>query len=164
MRLLILLSVTLLAACGDEPTPEEQGAEAARKMALVEKGNSALPPAEQVLPEPILYPDIERHSLAGSACNFAPGTSFATRVIAKPLDAYVKIGGEIVRFAADSGGLQLPLGTWSRYLSGTHELRLQLAEEGESVEGEGEYHGTVTLLDEHGRIVYEGSGLARCGG
>jgi len=160
-----LLLLALLAGCADEPTPEEQAAQAARELALVEKGNSALPPPEQVLPEPILYPDIERYDLAGAGCNFAPGTSFATRVIARPVDAYMKIDGEMVRFGADSGASELPLGTRSRYLGRTHELRLQLVEEEGAEEGEGaDYLGTVTLLDGNGRLVYEGSGLARCNG
>jgi len=160
-----LLLLALIGGCGDEPTPEDQAAKAARELALVKKGNAALPPPEQILPEPILYPDIERHDLSGAGCNFAPGTSFATRVIARPVDAYMKIDGEIVRFAADSGATELPLGTRSRYLGRTHELRLQLGESDSETSGEtDDYLGTVTLVDRNGRLVYEGSGLARCNG
>lgn len=164
----LLLAAALLAGCSDEPTPEERAAEAARELALVEKGNSALPPPEEISLEPISYADIERHGLSGVGCNFAPGTSFATRVIARRLDAYMKVNGDIVRLAADSGASELPAGTRSRYLGRTHELRLRMSQEGDGKSsGSGaatDYQGTVTVLDEYGRLVYEGTGLARCDG
>jgi len=160
----LLLALTFLAGCSDEQTPAEQAAETARKNALVEQGNAALPPPEPVIPEPITYPDIEEHDLSGAGCNFAPGTSFATRVIAHPEDAFVKVDGEIMRLAADPGASELPLGARSRYLGRTHELRLQLGGEGEQSGSETvDYEGTVTLLDRHGRLVYQGSGFAQCG-
>ncbi len=163
-KILPLLSLAILSACAEEPSPEEQAVEAATRNALVEKGNATLPPLELVEPQPIQYPDIERHDLFGAGCNFAPGTSVGTRVIARPVDAYMKIDGEMVRFAADSGARELPLGTRSRYLGRAHELQLELSGEGTQSGSETvDYQGIVTLRDEHGRIVYRASGLAQCG-
>jgi hypothetical protein len=159
-----LLPALVLAACADEPTPQEKAAADQRAIALVEKGNATQPLLEPVAPEPILYPDIEQHDLAGANCNFAPGTSIATRVIARPDDAFMKIDGEIVRFGADSGSAELPLGTRSRYLGREHELQLRLTGEGESSGTQTtDYQGTVTLRDAYGRVTYEATGLARCG-
>jgi hypothetical protein len=163
----LLLAVALLAGCGDVPTPEEQAAEAARRIALVEKGNSALPPLEEVYLEPISYADVERHNLTGAGCNFAPGNSFGTRVVARPVDAHMKIGEDVIRLAADAGASELPAGARSRYLSGTHEMRLEVSGEGKPSAGGSDkvdYLGTVTLVDEHGRLVYQASGLAQCAG
>lgn len=183
-RLLIVAGAALaLAACGDEVSPEEQAQADERDVALVEQANRAMPPLELVTPEPLLLPDIERYDLLGEACNYAPGTSLGARVIAREADAFMKIDGEIERFAADPGSRELPARTRSVYHSKNYSLRLELREDGpgrnEAVEpgaeGEddsvadpqetdGNYEGSVTLRDPHGRIVYEGAGLAQCRG
>ena len=99
----------LLAACGEELTPEEQARQDERDIAMVERANEAMPPLQQVTPEPLLYPDLERHDLYGEACVYAPGTSLGTRVFAREADAFVKIDGEVERLAADPGSRELPM-------------------------------------------------------
>ena len=59
--------VLVLAGCGDEPSPDEQAQSDARDVAMVEAANNVMPPLEQVTPEPILLPDIERFDLYGEA-------------------------------------------------------------------------------------------------
>lgn len=165
MRLAIALSVLFLCACGPDLSPEEQALQDERDIAMVQGANKGLPVLRQVTPEPILYPDIERHDLFGAACNYAPGTSLGTRVIAREADAFMKIDGQVVRFAADPGARELPLRTRSLYNGRTHSLRLAMLGEGaEPGTGRGDYEGQVTLYDAHGRVVYEGEGLAQCGG
>lgn len=159
-----LLAIALLAACSEEPTPEERAADAAHRQALVEKGNATLPPPETVYLEPISFSDIERHRLTGRGCNFAPGNSFATRVVVRSADAHMKIGQEVHRLASDSGASELPAETRSRYLGRMHEMSFEVSGEGRpsASTGKVDYDGTVTLLDEHGRLVYQASGLAQC--
>lgn len=157
----------LLSGCEGEISPEEQAERDERDIAMVEQANNVLPPIEEVTPEPILYPDIERYDLFGAACNYAPGTSLGTRVIAREVDAYVKIEGEMVRLAADPGSRELPLGTRSLYSGREYALRLRLMGDGEpSAQGRRgtTYDSEITLSDAHGRTVYEGEGLAECGG
>lgn len=156
-----------VAACGDETSPEEQAQADARDVAMVEAANEAMPPLEEVTPEPILFPDIERYDLLGQACNYAPGTSLGTRVIAREADAFVKIDGEIVRLAADPGSRELPMHTRTLYSGKEYALRLQIVEEdaGEPApDGSTNYEGNVQLRDAYGRLVYEGTGLAQCKG
>jgi len=155
--------LAVLAGCGAEPTEEERAAEAEREIALVERANNTPPPLREIVPEPITWSDMERHDLSGNACNYAPGTSFGTRVVARESDAHVKIDGDIVRLSADQGARELPAGTKSRYIGREHELNLALDGEGEpSGTAKADYEGTVTLRDEHGRITYQGTGLAQC--
>jgi len=184
-RLLMVAGATLaIAACGDEMTPEEQAQADERDVALVEQANRALPPLRPVTPEPLLLPDIERYDLLGETCNYAPGTSLGARVIAREADAFMKIDGEIERFAADPGARELPAHTRSVYYSKNYALRLELREDSGEDSGpdeapatdvtgsvpseadaprlEGSYEGSVTLRDEHGRVVFEGVGLAQC--
>ena len=152
-----------VAACGDETSPEEQAQADARDVAMVEAANEAMPPLEEVTPEPILFPDIERYDLLGQACNYAPGTSLGTRVIAREADAFVKIDGEIVRLAADPGSRELPMHTRTLYNGKEYSLRLAI-DGGQEIEADGttSYEGSVTLRDAFGRVVYEGTGLAQC--
>ncbi len=166
-------AMLLLAGCGSDVTPEEQAAADERDVAMVEAANKAAPPVQLVSPEPILLPDIERYDLLGEACSYAPGTSLGARVIAREADAFMKIDGEIERFAADPGSRELPSHTRSVYSSKDYSLVLALRDEGAdatpSAEGQSQgdgrtLEGSVTLRDAYGRVVYEGVGLAECAG
>jgi hypothetical protein len=160
----MLLGIVALTACADEPSREEQEAQANRDVALVEKANSTLPPLHDVVPEPIGAPDIERFDLYGQSCNYAPGTSLGTRVVSREADAFVKIEGKIERFAADPGARELPQRTRSLYNGREYVLRLRIeGDERPAGNGRSNYEGAVSLLDRFGRVVYEGDGLAQCG-
>ena len=134
-KLLVLAGTALLAGCGDDVTPDEQAAADERDIAMVEDANKAAPPLRLVSPEPILLPDIERYDLLGEACSYAPGTSLGARVIAREADAFMKIDGEIERFAADPGARELPMHTRSVYNSKSYSLRLDLREVNAEVGG-----------------------------
>ena len=164
MRQVLMLAgaVLLLTGCGDDVSPEEQTAADQRDVAIVEAANKAPPPVQLITPEPILLPDIERYDLLGEACSYAPGTSLGARVIAREADAFMKIDGEIERFAADPGARQLPMHTRSVYGSKGYSLVLSLREDTGEGEQRASYEGSVTLRDAHGRVVYEGVGEAQC--
>lgn len=175
MRLVFGLAgaALLLTGCGGGDLPEEQSVSDERDVAMVEAANKAAPPVQLVTPEPILLPDIERYDLLGETCSYAPGTSLGARVIAREADAFMKIDGEIERFAADPGSRELPMHTRSVYNSKGYSLVLALKEggvdaepaaEGEPESDRGDLEGSVTLRDAHGRVVYEGVGLAQCAG
>jgi len=116
------------------------------------------------VPETILYPDIERHDIYGASCAYAPGTSLGARVIARQADAFMKIDGEIVLFAADPGARELPYGTRSLYNGREYSLRLEIAGDGmQSGEEVMEYEGTINLRDQYDRVIYSGTGTAQCG-
>lgn len=133
----LIAATLLLGACAEELSPAERAAQDERAIAMVEKANSALPRLREVVPEPIMLPDIESHAMLGAACNYAPGTSLATRVIARPVDAFIKLDGEILRLAADPGSRALPAGSRSLYDGREHTLQL-LIEEGSASESDEE--------------------------
>lgn len=157
-RCLVAVGMLLLAGCDKELSPEEQALADARDVEMVKAANDAMPPLRMVTPEPILLPDIERYDLYGEACNYAPGTSFGTRVVAREADAFMKIDGEVHRFAADPGSRELPMHTRSLYNGKEYSVRLSIEEQGDTTD----YEGSVTLRDRFGRVVYEGVGLAQC--
>lgn len=163
-RLAIAALVLVLGACSDQLTAEEQAAEDAALAERVREANDTGPPLEEVVPETIGYPDMEANDLLGLACAYAPGTSMGVRVIARETDAYMKIDGEMVRFAADPGSRELPAG--SRTLYNSREYALRLAVNEVVAEGEVEdttYEGTMWLYDRWDRVVYTGTGTANCG-
>lgn len=158
-RLAPLLPVVLLAAC-TEPDPEQAAVQAEREIAMVEQVNNAPPPMREIVPEAIGAPEMMRHQLSGEGCNYAPGTSLGARVLAGAQDAWMKIDGEMMRFAADPGATELAAGSWNRYLSAAYELQLALEED----PSDHHHDGTITLRDAHGRVVYRGAGVAQCTG
>ncbi len=160
--LVLGLGAAALGGCGEALSPEEQERQTERDIAMVEKANHAMPPLRQVTPEPLLYPDIERYDLYGEACSYAPGTSLGARVFARQADAFVKIDGEIERFAADSGSRELPMRTRSLYNSKNYTLRLRIRKNDEGGEQTDGYEGSVQLFDAYDRVVYEGTGVAQC--
>lgn len=158
MRILALTALVLLSACDNDPDREDQTARDQRDVALVQKANSALPPLEEIEPEPMTAGDFQRYDLKGQSCNYAPGTSLGTRVVAREADAFVKIAGEMERFAADPGSRELPQHSRTLYSSKNYSLRVQIGGDESAAAREGE----VEIRDVHGRVVYDGTGPVTC--
>lgn len=158
--------ILFTSACADQPNEDGTAAQAERAIAQVKAVNSSAPPLEEKVPEAISFPDIEKHDMFGQACAYAPGTSLGARVIAREIDAFVKIDGEVLRLAADPGARAMPGGTRSLYNGATYSLRLTIDSEGRedpvSV-GTMLYDGTMYLRDSWDRVVYQGEGLVSCG-
>lgn len=151
-RPVALLAAVLLASCADEPTPEEQKLIDDAAVAAVEQANAQVPPVEEVRPEIITDADVAEAGIEGEHCTFMPGTNSGPRLIARPLDAFIKLDGEVLRLAADAGSLELAGGTRVIYNGRAIVVRLAM-QEGE---------GTVTILDPHHREVYSGTGTVAC--
>ena len=167
MKRFVLVLALATAACGNDVDEGEQEMLDTKAVEAVEAANDAAPPVEEVVPDPILAPDIERYDILGQLCSYAPGTSLGARVISREADAFMKIEGEIERFAADPGSRELPMGTRSLYNGKEFSLRLEIepadGTEGEVGTGPGEYEGHITLRDRWDRVVYSGTGLTQCG-
>ncbi|MXO64539.1 hypothetical protein [Altericroceibacterium endophyticum] len=160
------VGLLLLSACGEDLSPAEKAARDARDIAMVKEVQNSEPPLQPIVPDAILYPDLEKHGIAGEACNYAPGTSLGTRVIAMSEIAYMKIDGTMTQFATDPGAQQLPAGSWSKYDGRAYSVQLQIEGEGDEAlgsEAKTDYEGHVVVRDEYGRVVFDGTGLAQCG-
>ncbi len=156
-----------LGSCGDQMSETEQAELDRDVVERVRSANEAAPPLIEVVPEPILYPDMEAHDLFGVACSYAPGTSMGVRVIAREVDAFVKIDGDVIRFAADPGSRELPANTRTLYNGREYSLRLEIEDKQTSQQtGEGGqvlFEGTAWLRDRWDRVVYQGTGAVNCG-
>jgi hypothetical protein len=154
-----------LGACARQPTPEEIAAQERRDIAQVEAVQKQKPPPQMIAPEPILFPDIEENDLFGAGCAFAPGDSMGAVMLTRDKVAWMKVGGDLVRFASDPGSAKMPLGTWSRY-SGK-EMALALTRSTDEGEPDGEettrWRGRLTVTDPFDQVIYDQAGLVQCG-
>lgn len=158
MRLASIVILSLaLAACDDGVSDDE-------KRAAVEASQD--PPAFEIEPQPILYPDIEKHEIYGASCAFVPdGGGLGAIVIAMADAGYMKVDGEVLMLAPDSDSAELPLGAREMYRSDGYSLSLSLAQ------GEGEqsgyevrqFDGKLTVTTGLGEVAYQANGLAQCG-
>ena len=151
-----------LVGCDDGLSPQEQEQADAEAVAMVEAANAIEPPLVELVPQPLLEADMEATEMGGERCEYAPGTNLGVLVVARQVDAFIKVDDEVVRFAADPGARQLPFETRTIYNGREHSLRLDLENaEKDSAEATS-YEGTVTLRDRWDRVVYTGTGPVNC--
>lgn len=161
---LSILALLALPSCGDEPSEEELRAKNAAAAEEVRATNDSPPPLRDIVPEAIESGEIEANDLAGEACAYAPGTSGATRLIAREADAVIKLDGELMRFAADPGSRALQANTRTLYNGMEYVLRLDMNEVAATDdEANGALEGTMWLYDRWDRVVYTGTGAVTCG-
>lgn len=165
MRVGMIVCAALLAAsCGKEqPSPQEQARMDEADVAAVQAAQ--VPPPTPIEPERILYPDIEKNDMFGAGCAFAPGKSIAAVALLQEERGFMKIDGEIVRFAPDAGSGDLPLGVKGKYTGGAWSFVLDLAsEEGKQSGSETiDYPARFVLRNDRDQVVYEAGGTAQCG-
>jgi len=156
-----LVLALALTACADGPTAAEKKAADDRAVAKVEAVQKQRPPPRMLEPEPILFGDIQRFSLFGAGCAFAPGGSLGAVLLTREKVAYLKLQDRMVRFASDPGSAKLPLGTVSRYVGKEFAAALTRAdgEDGEAVR----FAGHLTITNPFDQVVYDADGLIQCG-
>jgi hypothetical protein len=163
MRALLLVSMVLLASCGDGMTDAEKQAEDEADVAFVNQLEAKDPPPEPILPQTIGYPDIERYKLYGASCAFADG-GIGAIVIALDNTAWIKLDGKMTRLAADVGGKNLPMGAWERYNGKEYSLQLTVGEGKAAASETVNYPGTLSVYDAYKQLVYRSKGTVQCSG
>lgn len=171
MRVLFLpvLSLGLLsAACSKAPRQSDEQA-----IAQVEAIQNERAPAREVVPEPILYPDIMQGKLIAAGCNFvADGGGMGAVLMAQADRGVIKLGGHLVALAADKGSARMPLGSWSHYVGRDYALTFTRIEgasasasasasSGGGVQAQA-FRAQVVLSDADARAVYAAKGEAQC--
>ncbi|WP_324827466.1 hypothetical protein [Qipengyuania zhejiangensis] len=160
MRIGFALTLLMLAACSEEPSEDE------RRAAVAEVEAHQEAPVELLVPEAILYPDIEKNNLYGAGCSFVPdGGGMGAIALAMADEGYMKRRGEILQFAADKGSDELPYLARRKYDGKDVSFTLDLdADSGQrSGEDTSDYSAELTVRDGKDRVVYSSKGLAQCG-
>ena len=165
MRIAIGMAASLaLASCGENLPSEELTDQPGETEAAAEDFSTSGSQSNELEPDPILYPDIERHEMFGASCAYATGNSLGARVIARQSDAFMKLEGEVIRFVADVESEELPYGTRSSYKASDFALVLDVSGAGDQSGPEVmAYEGTISLRDQNDREVFSSSGTAQCG-
>ena len=163
MRWFPVLALIALTAC-DSTTPAEE--EAARQADVAEVEANQEPPPEQLVLDPIRYPEIEKHNLYGAGCSFAPdGGGLGAVALAMAEEGYLIRKGELLTLAADKGSKELPYLARRKYDGREYSFTLDLDEAGGEQSGyeTTDYRGTLTVRDGSDRVLYRAEGLTQCG-
>ncbi|MBO9498434.1 MAG: hypothetical protein J7496_10415 [Novosphingobium sp.] len=156
MRAILPISLLLaLAACGganDDQSDKTLSNKAATE--IVKQVNDASVPIQ---PEPILEHEIKRLRFRSAGCVFSPGSGgHGAMVLAMKEAGYMKVDGEMIRFAADSGSPEIRPGVRSRYFGTSHWFRLSFTDKA------GGAH--LTVGDHADNIVFDAEGKVWCDG
>ncbi len=143
-------ALALLAGCDDaKPESKLSNREAS---AIVKQVNDASVPIQ---PQPILEPEIARLRYRSPGCVFSPGIGgHGAMALAMTEAGYIKVDGELVRFAADGGSALLPHGIRARYFGTSHWFRLTFTDK------DGGAH--LTVGDHVDNIVFDAEGKVWC--
>lgn len=162
---LLLLALALLGGCGSEPDSAQQAREDAIDIARVEAAQNATPPIVVIAPEPIGFRDLQDAGLEGRSCSFRADNSRGFVVVALAERAVVKVDGNLLTFAADSGSAPMLLGIWSHYEGKAYQLDLQAAgDEAPATSAKVvRSPGRLTIRDAYDRVVYTRRGTLVCG-
>jgi hypothetical protein len=151
----LILAPAALAACialvgcdsGKEPR-KLSDKEASRIVANVNRGASF-----QIEPEPILEEQVKKLRFRSAGCVFSPGTGgHGAIALAMKEAGYIKVDGEIVRFAADSGSRELRPGVRTRYFGTTYWFKLALTDADGGAHLTVGDHADVVVFDSEGKI------------
>jgi hypothetical protein len=162
----VLLMLMALCAC-DRQSAAEKARDDARDVAMVEKAQRQIPPADPLAPQPITFADVQANKLAGAGCAFTAksGEGGDPVLYADGRRAVLKIDGQLVQFASDAGSTELPYATREHYVGKSLDLRLR-KDGGEGVAAGEEamrWPGSVTVRDPWKREVYSEPGILECG-
>jgi hypothetical protein len=162
----VLIAATLaLSGCKPQPTAAEQAAADAKAIAQVEAAQHSFPPPEPLDPQQITAADLQRAGLLDAGCSFHASGQNDPVLVARPKRAVMKVGRALTSFASDPGSTQLPLGTWTHYVGKAGALRIAKAADGGDLGSQQglEWSATLTVTDQHDRLVYTSAGRLRCG-
>ncbi|WP_324694987.1 hypothetical protein [Novosphingobium sp. RL4] len=108
-----LAVVTLLSACGQED-PGGQTAEDAQDIAKVERMSKE--PFKPIIPRPITEIDVARYGLDKPGCAFRKPDQKDPIFIANEEEGFMRIAGDLKRYAAKVESAQLPGNARSTYV------------------------------------------------
>lgn len=163
MRWIVPSLLLALAACGQSAEQRKAADEA--DVEAVKAAQNRLPPLEPAQPEPLMQEDIARIDASGPGCMVRLGEGLAPPIfVTVGSFGWVKLDGEMIKVAGDTGSEHGPADTWTRYTGKQATLRLEYRSGDVSQAGLAERSNrvTVTMRDPYDRVIYRGQGVQTC--
>lgn len=157
--LTLLALAAAVAGCDVSEAPRKPG-EDAKDIAMVERMSRE--PFKPIVPAEITPLDVDRYGLDRPGCSFYRPGGRGPLLIAGKADGYMRIGGELKRYAAKAESAELPAGARSTYvgLAGWVDLA-RLPDKGTSGTGNS-WPARLILHDAQERIAFSADGTVRC--
>lgn len=148
----------LLVACGDGMTPAEKARADARDVAMVEKAQKQLAPAQPVTLEAIPTAEQAQIPAPGKECKFVLNEDLDGDPVGLfgSVTGHVRIDGKILMLAPDTGTAKVHGAAYGKYVSKSHVVRLEASKQGDGA--------WLAVVDPHDRAVYFAPGELRCAG
>lgn len=154
-------ALAILAGCAKE-TPAEQAADNARDVAMVERMSRE--PFKPIVPIPITGLDVTRYGLDKPGCSFAKGGSREPIFIAGRSEGYMRVAGDLKRFAVRAESADLPGGARTTYVGLSSWVDLvRLPDAGTNADGE-VWPARLIVHDSQERVAFMADGTVRCRG
>ena len=156
-------AVLLLGGCGEEPRTRgsaEKAAEDARDIAMVERMGRE--PFKPILPKPLGEIDMARYGLDRAGCAFRKQDEKDPLFLAGPQEGFMRIGGDLNRYAAKTESAELPGGAHATYIGLTSWVELvRLPDEGTGA-GQDRWPARLIIHDAQERVAFQADGMVNC--
>jgi len=155
----VFLSLALLAGCAKED-PTQKEAEDAEDVAMVERMSRE--PFRPIVPDPITPVDVARYGLDRPGCSFRKDGSKDLLFFGDASDGFLRVGGDLNRFAAKTGSAELPGGARATYIGLSSWLDVVLLPDKRI---DNDAHGRparLILHDAQERVAFMADGLVSC--
>lgn len=157
---IVLAPALMLAGCGEAMTPAEKARRDARDVAFVETVQKQRAPVQPIALQPLSAADIRGLPSGEKAC----GLLLRDRVVDDPIlvvgtvAGHVKLEGELVVLAADTGSEKLAPGIYRKYDGKAYALELSVG----TTTDAGRRIGSMVIRESAGRVAFMAAGEWDC--
>lgn len=154
-----LLLVGVLAGCWDK-TPAQKAAEDARDVAMVERMSKE--PFRPIIPKPVTSADVTRYGLDRPGCMFRKGDERDPLFIADSEEGFMRIGGDLKRFAAKKESAQLPGNARTTYVGLSSWIDLVRQPDAAAGGDQDRWPARMIIHDAQERVAFMADGMVTC--
>lgn len=155
-----VVAVVLLAGCGEKDTARQQ-AEDAADVAMVERLSKE--PLVPMVPKAITAQDVARYGLDKPGCSFRKNGEGEPLFIAAKDEGFLRIEGELKRYAAKGTSADLPGGARSTYVGLASWVDLvRQPDAGGALSDDLNWPARMILHDAQERVAFMADGTMTC--
>ncbi|HKT85827.1 MAG TPA: hypothetical protein VJQ77_07070 [Novosphingobium sp.] len=156
--LAFFLSLAMLAGCGKED-PTQKAAEDALDVAMAERMSRQ--PFKPIIPDPITPVDIARYGLDRPGCSFREGGKNLL-FFGDASDGFLRVGGNLNRFAAKTASAQFPGGARATYVGLSSWLDIVRLPDKIADNDPDSWPARLVLHDAQERVAFMADGIVSC--